>query len=185
MRASVWILLLVAACASPPPPPHPFDALIGRSGVVTLTDLHPDEPRSRLFAINYQQAGLMPVCSPVTLLERNAKRLVFRNDASGKTYEYYHHEAVREPFGDHLARYFGTECPRKELDALPKIDREGVRLGKAMVGMSKRGVVFAMGYPPPHVTPSLDADRWFYWTNRFNKVAVLFDEGGRVLAIEN
>jgi hypothetical protein len=184
MRAMAAIALLLLACASPAPP-HAFDRLVGRSGVVTLTNLHPDEPRSRLFAVNYQQAGLIPVCSPVMLIERNEKRLVFRNETNGKTYEYYHHEAIREPFGDHLARYFGLACPKQALDALPEIDRRGITHGKAFIGMSKQGVTFAMGYPPPHVTPSLDADRWVYWTNRFNKVAVLFDENGRVISIEN
>jgi hypothetical protein len=188
MRGKAWLIVAIAgvlaACASPPPP-QPFDALIGQPGVVTLTNLHPDEPRSRLFAVNYQQAGLIPVCTAVTLLERNAKRLVFRNDASGKTYEYYYHEAALEPFGDHLARYFGTSCPRAALDRLPTLDRQGVAHGKALVGMSRQGVIFAMGYPPPHATPSLDGNRWLYWTNRFNKVAVLFDDTGHVLAIEN
>jgi len=184
MRAMAAIALLLFACASPPLP-HAFDALIGRAGVVTLTNLHPDEPRSRLFAVNYQQAGLIPVCSPVTLLERDRKRLVFRSDASGKTYEYYYHELIREPFGDHLVRYFGMKCPRAALDALPEIDRRGVAHGKPYIGMSKQGVTLAMGYPPPHVTPSLEADRWIYWTNRFNKLAVVFDESGHVIAVEN
>ena len=185
MRAMAWIVLLLVACSSPPPPPHAFDALIGSAGVVTLTNLHPDDPRSRLFAVNYQQAGLIPVCSPVTLVERNAKRLVFRVDATGRTYEYYHHELIREPFGDHLARYFGTACPRKAIDALPELDRQGITHGKPFVGMSKQGVIFAMGYPPPHATVSLEANRWIYWTNRFNKLAVLFDDNARVIAIEN
>lgn len=183
MRALVLTLLLVAACTSPPP--HAFDALIGRSGVVTLVTLHPDEPRSRLFSVNYQQAGLIPVCTPVTLLERNRKRLLFRNDANGKTYEYVHHEIIGEDFGDHLARFFGPACPRQELDALPALDRQGVRAGRALVGMTRRGVVLAMGYPPPHATPSLEASRWIYWTNRFNKLAVLFDERGIVLVVEH
>jgi hypothetical protein len=176
-------LLLPAACASPTLPAA-VDALIGKPGVVTLVNLHPDEPRARLFSVNYQQDGLIPVCTPVTLLERNAKRLVFRNDATGRTYEYYHHKAVGS-FGDHLARTFGTECPRAALDALPALDRRGVAHGKALVGMTKAGVRFAMGDPPPHATPSLDGHRWVYWTNRFNKRAVLFDENGLVLAIED
>lgn len=180
------LLLVLAACASPPPPAaHPIDALIGAPNVVTLTNLHPDEPRSRLFAVNYQQAGLIPVCTPVTLLERNAKRVLFRNDATGKTYEYYDHEAAGEPFGDHLARYFGTACPRAALDALSELDRRGVARGRAFVGMSRQAVVLAMGYPPRRATPSLDAERWVYWTNRFNRVAVEFDETGHVLAVEN
>jgi hypothetical protein len=184
MRAMAAIAVLLFACASPPPP-HAFDALIGRTDVVTLTNLHPDEPRSRLFSINYQQAGLIPVCSAVTLVERNRKRLVFRVGSTGRQYEYYYHEAIREPFGDHLTRYFGTSCPRAAIDALPELDRRGIRLGQALIGMTKPGVVFALGYPPPHVTPSLEADRWTYWTNRFNKLAILFDEKGSVLAIQN
>jgi hypothetical protein len=42
-----------------------------------------------------------------------------------------------------------------------------------------------MGYPPPHATPLLDGNRWIYWTNRFNRIAVLFDDRGLVLAVEN
>jgi hypothetical protein len=188
------LALLLLACASPAllacagsgsGTPHAFDALIASPGVVTLTNLHPDEARARLFAVNYQQDGLIPVCSEVALLDRNRKRLVFSVKATGKQYEYYHHEkAAAEPFPDHLARYFGTRCPRDEIAKLPAIDRQGIEQGKALVGMSKRGVVLAMGYPPKHVTPSLDADRWVYWTNRVNRVAVLFQDG-RVSSVQN
>lgn len=172
------------ACAGSAPP-HAFDALLGSPGVVTLANLHPDEQRSRLFAANYQQGGLIPVCSEVALLDRNGKRLVFSVKATGRQYEYYYHEkAAAEPFPEHLMRYFGTGCPRDELAKLPAIDRQGIEQGKALVGMSKRAVTLAMGYPPPHVTASLDADRWIYWTNRMNRIAVLFQDG-RVSAIQN
>jgi hypothetical protein len=172
------------ACAGSAPP-HAFDALLGSPGVVTLANLHPDEQRSRLFAANYQQGGLIPVCSEVALLDRNGKRLVFSVKATGRQYEYYYHEkAAAEPFPDHLARYFGKSCPRDEIAKLPAIDRKGIEQGKALVGMSKRGVVLAMGYPPRHVTPSLDADRWVYWTNRMNRIAVTFQDG-RVSGVQN
>jgi hypothetical protein len=173
------------ACASGSGTPHAFDALIGSPGVVTLTNLHPDVQRARLFAVNYQQDGLIPVCSEVALLDRDDERLVFSVAATGKQYEYYHHEkAAAEPFPDHLARYFGTKCPRDEIAKLPAVDRQGVEQGKALVGMSKRGVVLALGYPPRHVTPSLDADRWVYWRNRMNRIAVLFQDG-RVSGVQN
>jgi outer membrane protein assembly factor BamE (lipoprotein component of BamABCDE complex) len=81
-------------------------------------------------------------------------------------------------------RYFGTSCPRTELAALPEVDRQGVKEGKARVGMTKRGVVLALGYPPPHATRSLDADRWIYWTNRMNRIAIVFRDG-RVTGIAN
>jgi hypothetical protein len=183
-RVVAALALSLVACAGSGPP-HAFDALIGRPGVVTLTNLHPDEGRSRLFAVNYQQDGLIPVCSEVALLDRDAERLVFSVTATGRTYEYYHHaKAAAEPFPEHLMRYFGTSCPRTELAALPEVDRQGVKEGKARVGMTKRGVVLALGYPPPHATRSLDADRWIYWTNRMNRIAIVFRDG-RVTGIEN
>jgi len=181
--AVVAIALLLAACKSPPPP-HAFDALIGRSDVVTLTNLHPDEAASRLYATNYQQIGLIPVCTRVALLERNAKRLRFTSESNHKTYEYVWHSSAAEPLPDHLMRYFGTECPRKALDALGEVDRRGVALGTPITGMTKQGIVFAMGYPPPHVNPSLDADRWIYWVGRFEQEVVVFDGSGRVIAID-
>jgi hypothetical protein len=182
--AVIAFALLLFACPRQPPAPHPFDDLLNRADVVTLTNLHPDEAASRLYATNYQQIGLIPICTRVTLLERNAKRLLFRNEANGKTYEYVYHPSAVEPLPDHLQRYFGTECPQKKLDALDEVDRRGVALGKPITGMTKAGVVLAMGYPPPHVTPSLDANRWIYWLGRFEQEVVVFDDGGRVIAID-
>jgi hypothetical protein len=181
-RLVVAVVLLATACAGSGPP-HAFDALVGSPGVVTLVNLHPDEGRSRLFAVNYQQDGLIPLCTPVVLLDRNRERLVFEVAETGRRYEYYHHKAAAEPLADHLMRYFGTTCPA-ERATLTGIDREGVAQGKALVGMRKQAVVLAIGYPPPHVTPSLDANRWFYWKNRFNRMAVIFVDG-RVTALQD
>ena len=183
MRFVVAMLVLVLWGCESKPPSHPFNNLLQRPGVVTLTDLHPDEIDNRLYAVNYQRMGLVPVCSQVTLLELTTKRLRFRVEATGQTYEYLYHKAASEPFQDHLARYFGYECP-PALQSLNALDKRGVALGKALDGMSKPGVVFAMGYPPPHVNPSLSSNRWIYWTGRFAKVAVVFDDTGHVLAVD-
>ena len=183
MRRALTLLVVVLVACAGKPPPHPFNNLIARQGVVTLTNLHPDEAQSRLYAVNYQQIGLIPVCSKVTLLELSTKRLRFRVEATGRTYDYFNHGAAAEPFQDHLTRYFGYECPAA-VASLVEPDKRGVLLGKAMPGMSKQGVVLAMGYPPLHVNPSLDSNRWIYWTARFAKEAVVFDDTGHVLAVE-
>src|SRR5262245_10385248 len=149
-RPIASIAVLLAACASAPPP-HPFNDLIGKPGVVTLVNLQPDEERAVLYAANFQLSGLMPMCTPVELVELDSERLVFRNLKTEKTYEYVDHKAAGEPFPAHLARYFGTDCQRDSIAAMSEIDRKGISQGKALVGMSKQGVVLAMGYPPRHV----------------------------------
>ncbi|HAD04635.1 MAG: hypothetical protein A2091_05945 [Desulfuromonadales bacterium GWD2_61_12] len=66
------------------------------------------------------------------------------------------------------------------LAALSKIDREGVKAGKALVGMSKQGVVTALGLPPTHKTPSLDDNSWTYWKDKYRTLVVEFDGTGTV-----
>ncbi len=68
-------------------------------------------------------------------------------------------------------------------EGLSDVDRQGIQAGKAMVGMSKQGVLVALGYPAKHQTPSIDQNRWVYWKGRFETYAVEFDNGGKVASI--
>lgn len=151
----------------------------------TLTNLHPDPQRMKMYAVNYQQAGLIPYCTPVKFVDTGSSRVAFVLKDGGTTYYYDYHDAAAEPFPDHLQRFFGLSCDsvRAKLASLSAKDREGVEKGQALVGMSKDGIVIALGYPPRHVTPSLDSDRWTYWSNRFNRFIVEFDGNGTVSQI--
>ncbi len=70
-----------------------------------------------------------------------------------------------------------------DLSGYSALDQQGIKEGKALVGMTKAGVMAAMGYPAAHKTPSLDDSTYVYWTNRFGTVAVQFDADGRVVKI--
>src|SRR5262245_18020766 len=78
---------------------------------VTLVNLHPDNERSRLYAVNYQQAGLIPVCSEIEYRGLDGDTFRFRVVATDRVYEYLYHDAAAEPFVDHLHRFFGESCP--------------------------------------------------------------------------
>ena len=67
--------------------------------------------------------------------------------------------------------------------ALKKALQEGIASGRAQVGMSREGVLLAMGRPPFHANPSLDVPEWMYWRNRFARVAVQFDDKGKVINV--
>lgn len=69
------------------------------------------------------------------------------------------------------------------LEGLSPLDLEGVKSGKAMVGMTKDGVLTALGYPARHRTPSLQSNKWTYWKNRFTTLVVVFDDKGIVTEI--
>lgn len=160
-----------------------IDTLIRKPGVYTLTNLHPDENRSKLYATNYQQHGLIPLCTEVELLERGRKRLVFRIKSSGREYYYDNHRNAREDFRINLAKYFGTDCKKNQIAKLGKTDQSGIKQGRALVGMTKQGVIYAIGYPPLSHTPTLEATTWKYWTNRFNTIDVVFSSDGVVTRV--
>lgn len=72
---------------------------------------------------------------------------------------------------------------RPDFSHLSAIDRQGITEGKALVGMSREGVIVALGRPSRHRTPSLEAAEWLYWRNRFAMMTVTFDASGKVASV--
>jgi hypothetical protein len=185
--AAVIAALVGISCASGP------SGVVDQSGidlmqaprVYTLVNLHPDEVRARLYAVNYQQSGLIPRCTEVDLIEIDGESLLFRVPETSREYHYYYHKAASEPFDQHLLKYFGSSCNPGDVRSLSDTDQAGIREGKASAGMTKQGVLYAIGYPPPHVTPDLEAKEWTYWKNRFDRMIVVFDDEGRVVEIRD
>ncbi|MBU1183380.1 MAG: hypothetical protein KKF00_14705, partial [Proteobacteria bacterium] len=62
-------------------------------------------------------------------------------------------------------------------------DRENIKKGIITLGMSKKAVLMAYGYPPTHKTPLLTSDIWHYWYARLHKVNVYFKDD-KVFKIE-
>jgi hypothetical protein len=170
--------LAAAALAAPARAADVEYHLTGKPGVVTLVNLHPDEKAKRLYSVNYQLDGLMPACTKVKILSVTNKRMEFQVDGGAK-YEYVFHDTMKDPVPKHLDKYFGTACPRKKIDALAGVNKQGFKEGRILTGMSKDAVILAAGYPPEHATPSLNSTTWKYWRNRFATTNVHF-QGGKV-----
>jgi hypothetical protein len=71
LRTRVAAATLLLACEPTyggMPPPEPPQNAYPREAY-TLVNLHPDENRARLYSVNYLQAGLIPLCSRVTIHE--------------------------------------------------------------------------------------------------------------------
>lgn len=160
-------------------------ALVDKPGVYTLVNLHPDEARAKMYSINYLQHGLIPLCTEVTITKKGRKRLRFTVVESGRKYVYDYHGKSGESFDANLAKYFGTECNTDKVKQLGELDQKGIKRGRALPGMSKQGVIYAIGYPPKHVTPHLDMPEWRYWKNRFNSMVVIFDDNDVVEGIRD
>ena len=67
-----------------------------------------------------------------------------------------------------------SETPM-DYSSLSDTDKKGISAGKPYVGMSKEGILAALGYPLPRDTKSLDSNAWRYWKGRTNSYMVRFN----------
>ncbi len=113
-------------------------------------------------ANEFRYETLLPMCTPVQLVQARGRRIVF--DAMGQRYRYTIHRSSRVPLLTHLNRTFASPCP--DISTMSAIDQQGIRTAQPYPGMSKQGIVFALGYPPDNKTPSLDQTPWTYLGQR-------------------
>ena len=182
LSALALATLLFAACRHAPtkPPNEMIPGLSGATKVYTLTNLHPDEDRVTLYSGNFQQPGLIPICSEVSFTYADESYLSFKVAATGKEYYYYEHAVAAEPLLVNVSHYFGPACPEDKLAKLTPVEKKGVEQGVPLKGMRKDAVILACGYPPLRDTPSLDAKSWRYWSSRMRYFTVDFDAKGLV-----
>jgi len=145
----------------------------------TLSNLHPD--KQEILSINYQLPSKIPVCANVTVKKVSKGAMVF--DYEGSEYQFVldkHTKGADISLQQAAQAYFGPKCDEAKMKSMSKVDQEGIASGRAQVGMTREGVMLAMGRPPFHANPSLDVPEWMYWRNRFARVAVQFDDKGKV-----
>jgi hypothetical protein len=118
-------------------------------------------PNTRILLINKRKPYLIEV------LDKNIKvSFEFNDNRMGMDFRHYI-ELITSP----------KPVP---LTGLTELDRQGIEQGRALPGMTKRGVMTALGYPAVHRTPSLKSNIWTYWKNRYLSFRVEFTPDGRV-----
>lgn len=159
------------------------EEMVGKE-VYTLTNLHPDEQNKRLYTTNYQLPGRIKVCTKVEILKLKKKKMIFSPVDNDREYTYLmHRKATPEGFEENIKHYFGPKCPAAEIKTLSKVDQKGIKDARGLVGMTRRGIIIAMGYPPQHVTYDLESDEWTYWKNKWTRRVIVFGENGKVQEI--
>lgn len=132
---------------------------------------------------NYTNPGaghvIIPAGSKIVVTKLKSKAIYFDFDDGKQCVFEFHKQRMGMSVEDYLDKISSVEPV--SLNNLSKRDRQGVEQGVAMIGMSRAGVMAALGYPATHKTPSLDAKTWIYWTNRFGTYAVDFDDDGKVI----
>lgn len=173
-------IAILALCALFTLPASALELEKGKTYVL-LSNLHPDMNKRVLYTINYNLPALMPMCDEITVVKKKKSKLIFEWKGQEYTFVYDGHtKKSGTSFDDALSFYIGESCDKKKLASLSEIDRKGIRTGLPHKGMTREAIVYAMGRPPIHANPDLDAASYTYWINRFKRKVIDFNEAGIV-----
>ncbi len=137
---------------------------------------------------NYVDPGaghtIFPPGTPLRVGKISAKKIEFfaQKDGAEQRIAFEFHEPRMEMGAEEYLELITSPSPIS-LGELSATEREGVDSGKARIGMSRKAVMTALGYPAKHKTPSLESPSWVYWTNRFGTLRVDFDQNGKVVSV--
>ncbi len=129
---------------------------------------------------------MLPVNSPVVVGRyfkhgREYGFMLHRPNGEDIFFE-YNLRRMRMPWRTYVNRI--TSSDKVSLDGFSDIDQEGIKKGEPLIGMTKKGVITALGIPAAHETPDLDNNKWVYWRKRFGRrMLIEFDRNGRVARV--
>ncbi len=156
-----------------------LNGFVEGGSVVALVNIHADYANNRLYALNYQMGKLIPMCSKFTIKDIGTKEIEIEH--GGTTYSYLwdkHTRSAGQSLAENFQTFFGKKCDSAAVAKLSKLDQEGIKNGRPVIGMSKEGIKYAMGLPPVHATSSLENSNWTYWINKWARNIMEFDEKG-------
>ncbi len=185
LTAILFVLSACSAARNVSTKARPKEPLYDQSPVYNKVNLHPYSNRNVLTTVNYQLPGFIPRCTKIKFNMIEPDKAVFTIVDTGEQYEYALNGHTQESLRSHLKKVFSPECSDEDLSNLNETDMKGIRAGDVRIGMTKQGVIYALGYPPDHRTPSTEANEWLYWKHHFDRFRVHFNDEGKVVRIEN
>lgn len=166
------LVLWISSCSYHVISHDPKYSYLNLGSIVQLqVNLHYGRNR-KIYDTNYQQQLFLPRCTPVKIVKIFNKGLTFQIE-SGRKFHWILERHIEGDRVEHASQFFVQECD--PLEGLSDIDQKGIFYGRPFEGMTKKGVLYAMGPPPNHRTPSLDWDEWIYWRNRYDMMVVRFE----------
>jgi len=136
---------------------------------------------------NYTNPGvghiIIPAGTKIKVTKYGWRGFVFTYDNGNKKVSFEFHKKRMGMSMEEYVKLITSAKPVK-YSGLSKLDRKGVANGNVFNGMTRKGVMIALGYPAAHRTPSLESNTWIYWGNRFRTRAIEFNDHGKVSAVK-
>lgn len=154
-----------------------------KSGGVYYTQVSLQYEKGQHLTTNYRRGLLLPINSQVILKDITDKVIVV--DVLPAHFELVI-KNVSKHTGDNTTQAFTKLFAKNKLDlsGFSELEKEKINAGKVAKGMQKKAVIAAIGYPPQTETPNLQGDQWTYWSSRFDRFIVHF-ENDRVVRVQD
>lgn len=132
---------------------------------------------------NYRRGVLLPINTQVILQEITDDEILLEILSSHAKLRI---ENVQKHTGDTTTQAFPKLLAKNKVDlsSFSELEREKINAGQVANGMRKKAVIAAIGYPPITETLTLESNQWTYWSSRFNRFIVYF-ENDRVTRIQD
>jgi hypothetical protein len=162
---------------------HSIKASAGQKLYTAYNMWYEIDKEDAMWVINYKTGAMIPAGTEVSNIKVDKEEILFTTVDDGKKYV-VNINAKFHP-GKTTQDYARVMFSEKDFDQLTngmtEAEINGINEGLITVGMSKKAVIVAYGYPPEHKTPSLNDNIWTYWLNRMKSTVIYFDDNGKTI----
>jgi hypothetical protein len=168
-------LLLLGACNKQIKPTELASGI--EIGHIYYTQFNLYQENNEYRTTNYRKGTLIPINTAVILVSIGSKKAELKLVDAGQPLiienmpKHTGNEDIQTAFKKTVAPF------KVDLSAFTKAEQANIQTAQVKKGMGKKAVLAAIGFPPQVQTPSLEGDDWTYWSNRFNRFAVHFNNG--------
>jgi len=185
LNSKIFISLIILVVLTLTSSPLYADNLSGKS-YYTKVNVWYEHPNN-ILSTNYHRGTILPIGTKVKIHSIKDEKIQFTPDGSAQMFTIINSKKTSTISTEDLFnRYFSVEAVQAGVGdyyQATEADRENINKGIITLGMSKKAVLMAYGYPPTHKTPLLTSDIWYYWYARLHRVNVYFKDD-KVFKIE-
>jgi len=145
------------------------------------------EKPEKIWSINYKKGAIIPAGTQVRDVEiittnRRQKAIIFTTVKEKKAFcifwvKKYHPGKTIQQFKKNL---FTTNKFDDLTSGMSENEIAAIKKGEIVKGMNKNAVLVCYGPPPEHATFRQEHNVWTYWTSKFIRMKIYFDDDGRV-----
>jgi len=161
------VTLFFTGCGSNEPTPQM------KGKIYTQTNLWVE--KNKHLSTNYQRGQLIPVNTEVKVLDYSSKVIRVEVVSTKQIIQIINIAKFTKLDTQGLFKRNFSKS-KVDLSKYTQSERDAISQGLVVSGMSKNAVILSRGFPPAHVTRSLNSNQWKYWQNRFVTRNIMFKD---------